>query len=62
MNAVMRTVFVIFVLALLTIAGEVYSDAALTSDQVAHVAVPDPVTIAIAHGVPHDKQASHHGV
>ena len=62
MNAAMRTVFVIFVLALLTIAGEVYSDAKLTSDQVAHVAVPDPVTIAIAHGVPHDKQPSHHGV
>jgi hypothetical protein len=62
MNIVMRTVFVIFVLALLTIAGGVYSDAVLTSGQVAHVAVPDPVTIAVAHGAPHDKQAGHHGV
>jgi hypothetical protein len=61
MNTAMRTVFVIFALALLTIAGEVYSDAVLTSGQVAHVAVPDPVTIAVAHGVPHDK-LSHHGV
>lgn len=57
----MRTVFVIFVLALLTIAGEIYSDAVLTSGQVAHVAVPDPVTIAIAHGTPHGK-LGHHGV
>jgi hypothetical protein len=61
MNTVMKTVFVIFVLALLTIAGEIYSDTVLTSGQVAHVAVPDPVTIAVAHGTPREK-LSHHGV
>jgi hypothetical protein len=61
MNAAMKTVFVIFVLALLTIAGEIYSDAVMTSGQVANVAVPDPVTIAVAHGTPHGK-LSHNGV
>jgi hypothetical protein len=49
----MRTVVVIFVLALITIAFEVYSDAAgLTS--VSHTARPDPVTPAIAHGLKRD--------
>jgi hypothetical protein len=61
MNAAMKTVFVIFALALLTIAGAVYSDAMLTSGQIAHEAAPDPVTIAIAHGAPHGKPG-HNGV
>ena len=52
-DGTMRTVVVIFVLALITIAFEVYSDAAgLTS--VAHTARPDPVTLAIAHGLKRD--------
>jgi hypothetical protein len=45
----MRTIAVIFVLALITIAGGIYSDAALTSDQVRRAAAPDPATVAIAH-------------
>ena len=48
----MRTVVVIFVLAMITIAFEVYSDAGLTS--VSHTARPDPVTLAIAHGLKRD--------
>jgi hypothetical protein len=47
----MRSVFLVFVLALITIAFEVYSDAALTSAEVSHV--PDPATVAIAHGLKH---------
>ncbi len=62
MNAVMKTVVVIFALALLTIAGAVYSDTVLTSGQVAHDAAPDPVTIAVAHGTPHGKPGGHNGV
>jgi hypothetical protein len=42
-----------FVLALITIAFEVHSDAALTSDEISRAAVPDPVTVAIAHGLKH---------
>jgi hypothetical protein len=49
----MRSVFLVFVLALITIAFEVYSDAALTSAAVSHAAVPDPATVAIAHGLKH---------
>jgi hypothetical protein len=60
-NAAMRTVVVIFVLALLTIAGEIYSDAVLTRGQVAHEAAPDPVAMAVAHAIPHGK-ISHNGV
>jgi hypothetical protein len=48
----MRTVVVIFVLALITIAFEVYSDTGLTS--VSHTARPDPVALAIAHGLKRD--------
>jgi hypothetical protein len=48
----MRTVVIIFVLALITIAFEVYSDAGLTS--VSHTARPDLVTPAIAHGLKRD--------
>jgi hypothetical protein len=47
----MKTVFFVFVLALITIAFEVYSDAALTSAEVSHTAAPDPATAAIAHGL-----------
>jgi hypothetical protein len=46
----MRTLVVVFVLALISIAFEVYSDAALTSVETPHGA-PDPVTMAIAHGL-----------
>jgi hypothetical protein len=46
-----RSIFLIFVLALISIAFEVYSDAALTRTEVSHVAVPDPATVAIAHGL-----------
>ena len=51
-SATMRTVIVIFILALLAIAGEIYSDALLRSGEVSHAA-PDPVTMAVAHGVRH---------
>ncbi len=40
-NLRMRTLAVIFVLALITIAFEIYSDAALTSAEVSHTAAPD---------------------
>jgi hypothetical protein len=45
----MKTIAVIFVLALITIAGGIYSDAVFTSGQVRSAAVPDPATAAIAH-------------
>ena len=47
----MRTVAVIFVLALITIAFEVYLDAVLMRAEVSHVARPDPATLAIAHAL-----------
>jgi hypothetical protein len=43
--------FVIFVLALLSVAFEIYSDAALTSAEVSHTSAPDPVTSAVAHAL-----------
>jgi hypothetical protein len=46
----MRTVTVIFFLALLAIAGEIYLDALLRSGEVSHAA-PDPVTMAVAHAI-----------
>jgi hypothetical protein len=49
----MRTLAVIFVLALVTIAFEVYSDASLVSGDISHIAAPDPATAAIAHGLKH---------
>jgi hypothetical protein len=49
----MRTFIGVFVLALITIAFEIYSDAALTSAEVFHAAPPDPATLAIAHGLKH---------
>jgi|HubBroStandDraft_6_1064221.scaffolds.fasta_scaffold2551498_1 hypothetical protein len=51
MNAQMRTIAVIFVLALLAIAAEIYSDILLTRDEAAHGAAPDPATAAVAHGL-----------
>jgi hypothetical protein len=44
----MRTVLVIFVLALIAIAGEIYSDALLTSHERAATVVLDPVSAAVA--------------
>jgi hypothetical protein len=46
----MRALVVIFVLALLTIAFGVYSEAELMSGGPSH-AGPDPATLAIAHGL-----------
>jgi hypothetical protein len=52
-KATMRTAVVIFKLALITTAGEIYSDAAPTSGKVSHTAAPDPATAAIAHALKH---------
>jgi hypothetical protein len=49
----MKTLAVIFVLALINIAFEIYSDAALTSAEVSHTSVPDPATAAIVHALKH---------
>jgi hypothetical protein len=48
----MKTVAVIFVLALITIAGEIYSDAVLTSSLISPVA-PDPAAVAVSHAAKH---------
>jgi len=48
-NQTMRTFVAVFVLALITIAFEVYSDAALMSAEIPHAA-PDPASVAIGHG------------
>jgi hypothetical protein len=48
----MKTVAVIFVLALITIAGEIYSDALLTSSLISPAAA-DPAAIAVAHAAKH---------
>jgi len=42
----MRTIWVIFVLALITVTGEIYADAVMTSSLISPAA-PDPVTVAI---------------
>jgi hypothetical protein len=47
----MRTFIVVFVLALITIAFEVYSDAALTSGNIAPHAAQDPTALAVVHGL-----------
>jgi hypothetical protein len=47
----MRTIAVIFVLALIAIAAEIYSDTVMTREEAAHTSVPDPATAAIAHGL-----------
>jgi hypothetical protein len=46
----MKTLIVIFILALISIAFEVYSDATLTSAEIPPGA-PDPVSIAVGHGL-----------
>jgi hypothetical protein len=38
---------------LITIAFEVYSDASLVSEDISHIAAPDPATVAIARGLKH---------
>jgi hypothetical protein len=48
-SGTIRTLVVVFVLALISIAFEVYSDAAMTSAEIRHG--PDPATMAIAHGL-----------
>jgi hypothetical protein len=50
-NGTMRPAFLVFVLALIAIAFEVYSDAAFTSAEVSHAAVLDTATWAIVHGL-----------
>jgi hypothetical protein len=47
----MRTLAVILVLALITIAGEIYSDIVLAGGSGSHMAAPDPATTAIVHGL-----------
>jgi hypothetical protein len=51
--ATMRTLAAIFVLSLITIAFEVYSDASLVSEDISHIAAPDLAIAAIAHGLKH---------
>jgi hypothetical protein len=45
----MRTVFVIVILALITVAGEVYSDAVLTTEQIS--SAPGPATVGVGRAV-----------
>jgi hypothetical protein len=40
-------------LALITIAGEIYADAVMTSAGVSPTASPDPASVAIFHGLRH---------
>jgi hypothetical protein len=49
-NGAMRTIVVVAVLALVTIAFGIYSEAVLMSGGASH-AGPDPTTLAIAHGL-----------
>jgi hypothetical protein len=44
----MRTIWIIFVLALITVAGEFYADAVMTTSLVAPAA-SDPATVAVGH-------------
>jgi hypothetical protein len=44
----MRTIWVIFVLALITVTGEIYADAVMTSSLIAPAA-PDPAAFAVGH-------------
>jgi hypothetical protein len=55
-NPIVRILTVIFVLALITIAFEIYSDVALTSAEVSLTAAPDPATVAIAHASNADRR------
>jgi hypothetical protein len=45
-----KTLAVVFALALAAIAFEVYSDASLTSADFFHTKTSDPAAVAIAHG------------
>jgi hypothetical protein len=47
----MRTIAVIFVLAVITVAGEIYADAVMTRSLISPVA-PDPATVAVGHATP----------
>ena len=49
-NGTMRTIIVVVVLALVTIAFGIYSEAVLMGRAAPH-AGPDPATLAIAHGL-----------
>jgi hypothetical protein len=49
----MKSMFVIMVLALITITFEIYSDVSLTGAEISHPSVPDPASAAIAHGLKH---------
>ena len=53
----MRTVAVIFALALITIAFEIYSDVVLTRSEFSRPA-PDPATTAVAHALNADRRQS----
>jgi len=44
----MKTIWVIFVLALITVAGEIYADAVMTTSLVAPAA-PDPAPVGVGH-------------
>jgi hypothetical protein len=44
----MRTIWIIFVLAVITVAGEIYEDALMTSGPISPAA-PDPATVAVGH-------------
>lgn len=44
----MRTIAVIFILALITIAGEIYSDAVLRNGEVLP-GIPDAAAVAVGH-------------
>ena len=49
-SGTMRTIIVVFVLALVTIAFGIYSEALLMSGGAPH-ANPDPATLAVAHAL-----------
>jgi hypothetical protein len=49
-HGTMRTIIVVFVLALVTIAFGIYSEAVLMSGGAPH-AHPDPATLAVAHAL-----------
>ena len=49
----MRILTAIFVLALITIAFDIYSDTSLVSEDLSHIAAPDVAAAAIVHGATH---------
>lgn len=53
----MRTVLVIFVLALIAIAGEIYSDALLTTQEPGATVVLDPVSAAVVEAAHASKRS-----